>query len=192
MSRQTGVPSSGPVQPKTDDFSHDLDRNRTRRIGLRQRRARNRSSPEMVTLAGMAAQHRFYLAQALGGSELSMEHGDQMRFGAKPARIIAAMLRRKAVMDPPRDIFQEFVKHESLMRHGLLPFRIQMPRKQLETSRINAVRPFKHKLCRTAVGLTRPSSLEIQKDAICYPGWPPRRAATTIRRFRIISTRSNR
>src|SRR5271166_2010089 len=151
MSRQTGVPSSGPVQPKTDDFSHDLDRNRTRRIGLRQRRARNRSSPEMVKLAGMAAQHRFYLAQALGGSELSMEHGDQMRFGAKPARIIAAMLRRKAVMDPPRDIFQEFVKHESLMRHGLPPFRIQMPRKQLETSRINAVRPFKHKLCRTAV-----------------------------------------
>jgi len=30
-------------------------------------------------------------------------------------------------------------------------------------------------------GLTRPSSLKIQKDGICHPGWPPRRAAMTIR-----------
>ena len=30
-------------------------------------------------------------------------------------------------------------------------------------------------------GLTRPSSLKIQKDGICYAGWPPRRAAMTIR-----------
>src|SRR5208337_1206197 len=31
MSRQTGVPSSGPVQPKTDDFSHDLGLSRRNR-----------------------------------------------------------------------------------------------------------------------------------------------------------------
>ena len=66
------------------------------------------------------------------------------------------MLAHKTVMVPPRKIFHEFVKHDSLMRHGLAPFRVQMPRKHLETSRINAVRPFKHKLCRTAVGQARP------------------------------------
>ncbi len=77
-----------------------------------------------------------------------------MRSVAKAARI-AAMLANKAVMDPPRNVFDDLVKNDSLTPHGLAPFRIQMPRKQLETSRINVVRPFKHKLCRTGVGLTR-------------------------------------
>ncbi len=77
-----------------------------------------------------------------------------MRSVAKAARI-AAMLANKAVMDPPRNVFDDLVKNDSLTPHGLAPFRIQMPRKQLETSRINAVRPFKHKLCRTGVGHAR-------------------------------------
>src|SRR5512147_886512 len=110
----------------------------------------------MVKLAGVAAQSCFYLAQALGGRELSIEHVNQMRLGAKRARIVAAMLAHKTVMDPPRNIFRKFMKHDSLMRHGLAPIRVQMPRKRLETSRINAVRPFKHKLCRTTVGQARP------------------------------------
>ena len=116
----------------------------------------------MIKLAAMAAKPRFDLAQALGGGELSIEHVDQMRLGAEGAPVVAAMLAHKTVMDPPRNIFREFMKHDSLMRHGLAPFRVQMPRKQLETSRINAVRPFKHKLCRTAVGLTRPSSYNLE------------------------------
>jgi hypothetical protein len=110
----------------------------------------------MIKLAAMAAQPCFYLAQALSGGELPIEHVDQMSLGAEGAWIVAAMLAHKTVMDSPRNIFHELVKHDSLMRHGLAPFRVQMPWKQLETSRINAVRPFKHKLCRTAVGLARP------------------------------------
>jgi hypothetical protein len=115
----------------------------------------------------MAAQRRLYLPQALSIGELSIKHAGQMRLGTQRARIIAAMLFHKAVMDPPRKIFRELVKHDILMRHGLAPFRVQMPRKQLETSRINAVRPFKHKLCRTGVGLTRPSRFQLRTLRFC-------------------------
>jgi hypothetical protein len=38
----------------------------------------------------------------------------------------------------------------------LIPFRVQMIRNQLETSRINAVRFFKHRPCQTLVGQARP------------------------------------
>jgi len=41
--------------------------------------------------------------------------------------------------------------------HGVDLFRVQMIRNLLEPSRINAVRLFKHKPCRTAVDLFRPS-----------------------------------
>jgi hypothetical protein len=42
-----------------------------------------------------------------------------------------------------------------LMPHGVDPFRVQMIRNQLEASRINAVRFFKHSLCQTLVGQGR-------------------------------------
>jgi hypothetical protein len=41
------------------------------------------------------------------------------------------------------------------MPHGVGPFRVQMIRNQLETSRINAVYLCKHASCQTAVDLIR-------------------------------------
>jgi hypothetical protein len=48
------------------------------------------------------------------------------------------------------------MKNDILMPHGVDPFRVQMIRNQLEASRINAVRFFKHSLCQTLVGQARP------------------------------------
>jgi hypothetical protein len=45
-----------------------------------------------------------------------------------------------------------------LMLHGVDPFRVQMIRNQLETSRINTVHFFKHRPCQTLVGLSRAST----------------------------------
>jgi hypothetical protein len=47
----------------------------------------------------------------------------------------------------------------------LIPSRVQLIRKLLESSRINAVHLIKHKPCRTLVGLSRPSTpLLLKKD----------------------------
>jgi hypothetical protein len=44
------------------------------------------------------------------------------------------------------------------MRHGAVPFHVQLSRKTLDAIRINAVRLFKHKTYRTAVALCRAST----------------------------------
>ena len=59
------------------------------------------------------------------------------------------------------------MKNDILMPHGVGPFRVQMIRNQLEASRINAVRLFKHEPCRTPVGSSRPStSLLLRKKDV--------------------------
>jgi protein-S-isoprenylcysteine O-methyltransferase Ste14 len=59
----------------------------------------------------------------------------------------------------PRNQFEHVVENAIGVAHGVDPFRVQVSRETLETIRINVVRRFKQNLCRTAVGLTRPSRL---------------------------------
>jgi hypothetical protein len=56
----------------------------------------------------------------------------------------------------PRNMLQKVLKNDSLVPHGVDPFSVQMIRNQLKSSRINAVRFFKHRTCRTLVGQARP------------------------------------
>ena len=62
----------------------------------------------------------------------------------------------KPIEHRPRNLLQKPMKNDILMPHGVDPFRVQMIRNQLETSKINAVRFFKHAPCQTAVGQARP------------------------------------
>jgi hypothetical protein len=67
------------------------------------------------------------------------------------------------INDGPRNRLQNVMKNDSLGTHGFDPFSVQMIRNQLKSSRINAVRFFKHRTCRTLVGLSRPSTSSLLK-----------------------------
>src|SRR5271166_6986959 len=66
-------------------------------------------------------------------------------------------------------------------RTALIPFRVQVSRETLETSRINVVRPFKQNSCRTAVGQPRPSTRFDCNDA---KGFRPRLHEARLDRLR--------
>ena len=112
----------------------------------------------MVKLAGVTLQARFNLAQTPCAAKLPIQHRDQMGLGlydtAIPVRLV---LIHKPIEGRPRNMLQKPMKNDILMLHGVDPFCVQMIRNQLETSRINAVRLFKHEPCRTLVDLIRAS-----------------------------------
>jgi hypothetical protein len=66
------------------------------------------------------------------------------------------VLLREPVENAPGNQVEHVVENDILMTHGVAPARVQMIRNPLETIRINAMRPIKQKLNRTAVGLSRP------------------------------------
>jgi hypothetical protein len=79
-----------------------------------------------------------------------------MSLGLQAARIaIGTVLLHKPIGSRPRNLLQKRVKNDILVLHGLISFRVQMIRNQLEPNRINAVHSFKHKPCRTLVGQAR-------------------------------------
>src|SRR6266404_8878767 len=113
----------------------------------------------MVKLAGVTLQARFNLAQAPCAAKLRIQHRDQMGLGFYDAPIpVGFVLIHKLIEGRPRNMLQKPMKNDILMPHGVDPFRVQMIRNQLETSRINAVGLFKHEPCRTLVGSSRPST----------------------------------
>ncbi|MGZ8369338.1 MAG: hypothetical protein ACXWVK_11695, partial [Rhodoplanes sp.] len=76
---------------------------------------------------------------------------------------IAPVFFHKSVEHSPRNEFKKMVQNAILMPHGVDPCSCpddSTIRNLLEPSRINAVRRFKHKTYRTAVGLTRVSIFE--------------------------------
>src|SRR5260370_22847045 len=113
----------------------------------------------MVKLAGVTLQARFNLAQAPCAAKLRIQHRDQMGLGLYDAPIpVGFVLIHKLIEGRPRNMLQKPMKNDILMPHGVDPFRVQMIRNQLETSRINAVRLFKHEPSRTLVALCRAST----------------------------------
>jgi hypothetical protein len=82
-----------------------------------------------------------------------------MWLGLKRPRIeIGFVLRLTSLHSRPRNALQNTLKDSIVVTQGLGPFSIQSIRNLLETRRINAVHFFKHKPCRTVVGLSRPST----------------------------------
>ena len=111
----------------------------------------------MMKFAGVAFQVRFDLAQAPRTGKLSVQHRDQMSPGLDAARIIVGPgFIHSPIDDRPRNLLQKVMKNDNLVPHGFDPFSLQMIRNQLKSSRINAVRSFKHRMCRTLVGQARP------------------------------------
>ena len=107
----------------------------------------------MMKLAYVALQVRFDLAQAPRTSKLPMQHCDKMGSGLDAARIaVGAGFIHSPIEYGPWNVLQKVLKNDSLVSHGVDPFSVQMIRNQLKSSRINAVRFLKHKLCRTPVG----------------------------------------
>jgi len=85
-----------------------------------------------------------------------MQHRDQMTPGLNAARIIVGpSFIHSTINDRPRNLLQKLMKNDNLVPHGFDPFSVQMIRNQLKSSRINAVRSFKHKPCRTPVRQAR-------------------------------------
>jgi len=110
----------------------------------------------MIKLAGVARQPRFDLTQPLRSVQLRQQHRNQMS-----PRLDSAIVRRRTVLFHkliklrPRNLLQQAVKNDILMRHGVDPFHVQMIRNQLNRSRINAVHFLKQNSCRTPVGQAR-------------------------------------
>ncbi|MGH6678836.1 MAG: hypothetical protein ACREDL_07870, partial [Bradyrhizobium sp.] len=76
--------------------------------------------------------------------------------GLEPAhQFVRAMFLHKAVENRPRNKFHDVMEDAILMPHGAPLFRVQLIRKQLESSRINAVHSIKHKTYRTVVAQGR-------------------------------------
>src|SRR6185437_15585134 len=66
------------------------------------------------------------------------------------------------------------MQNDILVTHGVDPLAVQMIRNPLNSSRINVVHFLKQKSCRTAVGLTRPStSLDRPERKTWMPGTSP-------------------
>ena len=65
------------------------------------------------------------------------------------------MLLDKPIESRPRNVLQKPMKNDILLPHGVDPSSVQLIRNLLNSSRINAVHPFKHNPCRTAVGTAR-------------------------------------
>ena len=84
-----------------------------------------------------------------------------MRLGLQAARIrLGTVLFHKPIEKRPRNMLQKSMKNDILVLHGVVLSRVQLIRKLLEPSRINAVHLIKHKPCRTAVGSTRASIIK--------------------------------
>ena len=110
----------------------------------------------MMKFAGVAFQVRLDLAQAPRTGKLCMQHRNQMSPGLDAAIIsVSAGFIHKTINDRPRNLLQDIMKNDSLVPHGFGPFSVQMIRNQLISSRINAVRFFKHRTCRTLVRQAR-------------------------------------
>src|SRR6202043_96604 len=113
---------------------------RTRSVGGRQRRLRYGATAEMTKLAGVAREERFDLAQATCAAQLRIKHRDQMNLGLyAPIIPIGIVPLHKQIKLCPRNLLQQVMKNDILMRHGADPFSVQMIRNQLEPRRINAV-----------------------------------------------------
>ena len=117
----------------------------------------------MMELAGVASQAHFDVTQAACPIKLPVQQRKQVSPGLHAARItVGIVLLDQSIDGSPRNVFHQPMKNDMLVLHGVDPFRVQLIRNSLETSRINAVHSFKHKPCRTLVDLFRPSTT-----------WPP-------------------
>ena len=95
----------------------------TRSISRRERRLRNGAASEMIKLARVASQVRFDLAQAARTAQLPIQHRDQMGSGLEAPRIgIGMVLFHKPMENRPRNVFQQPMKNDILVRHGVAPF----------------------------------------------------------------------
>src|SRR5271157_1861848 len=92
-------------------------------IAGRERRPRYGAAPKMIKLVGMALQARFDLAQTSCAEKLGVQHRDQMRLGLQNSVIpIGIVLLHKMIESRPRDEFQNRMKDDILVSHGLGPF----------------------------------------------------------------------
>src|SRR6185312_11961215 len=65
------------------------------------------------------------------------------------------------------------MQNDILVTHGVDPLAVQMIRNPLNSSRINVVHFLKQKSCRTAVGLSRPSTSSFAALKTWMPGTSP-------------------
>src|SRR5271165_835258 len=92
-------------------------------IAGRERRPRYGAAPKMIKLVGMALQARFDLAQTSCAEKLGVQHRDQMRLGLQNSVIpIGIVLLHKMIESRPRDEFQNRMKDDILVSHGLGPY----------------------------------------------------------------------
>ena len=95
------------------------DFRRTRSIGARERRLRNRAAAEMIKLAGMALQACGDVPQTPRAGKLRVQHRNQVGFGLQATRVmIGTVLIHKPIDDRPRNMLQKSVKNDILVLHG--------------------------------------------------------------------------
>jgi hypothetical protein len=105
----------------------------------------------------MVRHHRFHLTKRRSAAELGEQQHEELIAGRKATRrLVGPISVDQPVKGRPRNEFEDVVENAIGMAHGVDPFRVQVSRETLETSRINVVRPFKQNSCRTAVRQARP------------------------------------
>ena len=89
--------------------------------------------------------------------KLTEQQRQQLPLGRETAhQFVGSVLLHKPLEGRPGKQFQNVAENRIRMRHGADPFHVQASRETLEMIRINAVRLFKQKTNRTAVGQARP------------------------------------
>jgi len=77
----------------------------------------------MIKLAGVALQIGFDVAQAPRPAKLRIKHRDQMRLGLHHSIVpIGTVLVYKPIEHRPRNMLQQVMKNDILMRHDVDPF----------------------------------------------------------------------
>ena len=149
-------------------------------VGVGKGRALRRDRAAMIEPALMARHRRLDLAQRPGAAQLREQKRRQMLARGETARPrVGPMLPNQPIEGRPGNEFQKIVKDAIPVPHGFDLFRVPMSRETQDPNRIKAVRLSKQNPCRTAVGLSRPSTVEEVKRF-----WAGRRLESDLERRR--------
>ena len=89
-------------------------------VGVRQRRARHRSGPQVIEPRRMALQRTDDLAQTLCTGQLAVHQRDQLCLARQAAHPkIGTMLLDQSFEAGPRNVLQKIVEHAILVLHGV-------------------------------------------------------------------------
>ncbi len=144
----------------SDQFVKQIDEQfrRPRAGGIGQCGAGRRLAAEQAQRAVVGGERRHQRAQTLLSAEGSSQQGEEMVAGGETSLAANGRVATSMMVEAvPRKLLDDLLEQGRLVAHDIGSVAVDNVGERRPRSRINVVNTYKHKSCRTAVGLTRPS-----------------------------------